>query len=152
MKPTVYVPLDDGRWVDENFARLAELISIYDHNLELRWIPEDRRTREDKEPYVVVDTLTESPVMYASAHTPPQKILARLFMADNAKGNTLTKLEAEEVAKKAFQQKEWLERMAEAAEQAEFFFKTNKNTFTMNGKKFVDKRVVGPAVDRTYIA
>lgn len=91
----VYIPTNDGQWVSEKYEQLAQTVQDYDHNLELRWIPPALRTREDKKPYVIWDTLSNSPVLYASELDTPQDILASLFMADNVRGgNVLDRIDA----------------------------------------------------------
>lgn len=136
----VYIPADDGTWVDENFERLARVVQDYDHNLVLAWIPTDKRTRDDKKPYAVVDTRTGHPVMYASELETPVDILERLFNADNNKGNVLDRLEARENAEKALRMKEWIDRKDEANDMAKFFIKSPLHTIKHNGKKFDHQR------------
>lgn len=130
----VYIPTETGQWVDERFARLAEVIQDYDQWLELRWIPPDKRTRDDKNPYVVVDTRTNIPVFYASALDTPEDILEKLFRGDTTKQDVLGKLEARERAQKALEYKEKMEQYEEMADVAEFFWKTPLHTFKHNGK------------------
>lgn len=148
----VFVPADDGRWVDENYARLAELVNDYDNWLELRWIPPERRTRDDKKPYVVVDTRIEQPVLYASETDTPQEILTKLYMADNKDVKVISRIEASERAIKAIKQKEYQEGMDEAHDLARFLFQSPLNTLRHNGKKFDEsRRSVGPSKGRRII-
>jgi len=120
----MFVPADDGRWVDENFARMAEVVHDYDNHLELRWIPPDKRTREDKKPYVIWDTFYNKAVLYASEIEKPHEILARLFLADNANASVLQRLEKEEAAKKLLDQKAFMEKLEEAHDKANFLINT----------------------------
>lgn len=148
----MFIPASDGRWVDENFARLKEIINEYDPHLDLCWIPTDKRTTDDKKPYVIVDTRTNTAVFYASELDTPTDILARLFEGDNKHGDVLQRLEARNAATEAFRYKERLDTMEEAAEYAEFLFKSPLNTVRHNGKKLDDqRRLVGPAIERTNL-
>jgi hypothetical protein len=148
----VYVPAEDGRWVNESYARLAEIVKDYDATLELRWIPPDRRTREDKKPYVIIDTRINEPVLYASELDTPEEILARLFDADNKYGNVLTRLENRNKAVEIFDAKKQMEKMEEATDYAEFLFKSPLNTVKANGKKYDDqRRIVGTAEGRKIL-
>lgn len=149
----VFVPAEDGRWVDENYARLAEVINDYDPHLQLRWIPPDRRTREDKKPYVVVDTRIEQPVVYASELDTPEQILTDLFMADNVKnGWVIDRIEAAEAAQKALEMKQWIEKMEEGNDYAKFLMQSPLNTVRHNGKKFDEnRRVIGTIKGRRTI-
>lgn len=153
MDGKIYVPTESGHLVSEEFCRLAEVIHDYDPNLELRWIePEHRETKmEKKEPYCIWDIRINKPVMFATERDTPQSMLARLWGSDNTKHDVLHRIELENNAVKALQQKAWMDKLEEAREEAEFFMKTPKHTFTMNGKKFDERKAVGPAVDRTYI-
>lgn len=148
----VYLPTEDGRWVNENFMRLAELINEYDQTLELRWIPPDKRSRDDKKPYMVVDTRTNQPVLFASELDNPVEILGRLFEADNKNGNVLDRLEAHNKAIEAFKNKKRIEEIEEALESAEFLFKSPLNFIRMNGKKYDDqRRIIGTSHGRKFL-
>ncbi len=131
----MYIPVDDGRWVNADFERLARVIKDYDENLELRWIPPDKRTRNDKKPYVIVDIRLNEVVLYASELDTPEDILARLFIADNEKGNVLSKIDAYNNAIKAMKMKEWLDEREDMRDQANFLFSSPLNTIKFNGKK-----------------
>lgn len=141
----------DG-WISERFSLLAEIVKDYDPALELRWIPPDKRTRDDKKPYVIVDTRTNTTVHYASELDNPEEILAKIFWADGTKHDILSRLEATEAAHQVFVAKEWLNKMEEAAEETEFFMKSPLNWINFNGKKFDDqRRVIGPAKDVKHL-
>lgn len=129
----VYIPTEDGQWVSEEFERLACVIQDYDHYLQLRWIPPAHRTREDKKPYVIVDTRTNNPVMYASELDSPKQILGRLFMADNKNGSVLDRIEAENRAQEALDMKAKLDLYEEAMEKAKFLIQKRKN-YTLMGR------------------
>lgn len=148
----VFVPAEDGRWVDENYARLAEAINQYDRNLQLRWIPPERRSRDDKKPYVVIDTTIEQPVLYASELDTPVEILSKLIMADNTKTKVLDRIEAADLATRMLKAKEWQDQMEEAHDYAKFLMQSPLNTVRHNGKKFnQDRRPVGPSIGRRII-
>jgi hypothetical protein len=138
----MFVPLEDDRWVDENFARLAEVINSYDHNLKLMWIPPDRRDILDKKPYAVIDVRTNSYVMYATELDTPVDILSRLYAADNVKGNVLSKLEAHNKAIEAMETQKRIEHLEELREYALFLLSSKKNYLRANGKKFDSERRV----------
>lgn len=139
-------------WFSKKFETLAEILKDYDQYLELRWIPPANRTRDDKKPYVVVDTRNNTPVLYASDSDIPEQILAQVIEGDNRNGSVLKKLEAYEAAHKLFVIKEHLDQMEEAADEAKFFMKSPLNTIRFKGKKFDDQRqVIGPAIDRKHL-
>lgn len=137
----IHVPTEDGRWVDETYARLAEIISDYDPYLELRWIPpESRQSLEDKTKcYAIFDTRTNYLVMTASELDTPPQVLAKLFDIDNKNGDVLKRLENHNAAVKAFELKEHMERMGEANEFAKWVWKNEKNVWKHNGIKYDDE-------------
>lgn len=94
------IATEGGEWVNEDFARLAEVVRDYDEYLELRWIPPGQRDTdaEKKNPYCIIDTRSNYIVMFASERDTPQTILARLFTADNKHGSVLDRIDAENAA------------------------------------------------------
>lgn len=130
----------DGQWVSEKFERLASLIQDYDSNLELRWIPPDKRTRDDKEPFVVFDKISNTIVLYAKEQDEPHLILAKLWGIDNAHHSVLEKLEIQERAQKALDMKRWMDEQEEMANLAYFFKQSPLHTIRHNGKKFDHNR------------
>ena len=148
----VMVPSKEGYWIDENYARLAEVVKDYDPWLELRWIPTDKRTRDDKKPYVIVDTRTETTVFFANELDTPAQILAKLFQGDVTKGDVLAELDANNKAVKALELKKQMDEMEEAHDLAGFLIESPLNSVTANGKKFDDqRRVVGTAKNAKVI-
>jgi hypothetical protein len=129
----VFIPTDDGQWVSEEFERLACVIQDYDPALQLRWIPPMHRTREDKRPYIIVDTRTNTEVMYASELDTPAQILGKLFMADNKNGSVLDRIEAENRAQEALDMKMKMDIYEEAMEKAKFLIQKRKN-YTVMGR------------------
>lgn len=142
----VFIPTDDGRWVNSDYERLARNIKGYDEDLELRWIPPDQRTREDKKPYVVWDTRASEKapfgraVLYASELDTPEEILTRLYLADDKNGSPLDRMEAYNLALKNLRMQEWLDEREELAEQARFLLFTPLHWVRFNKKKLDDKR------------
>lgn len=149
----VHIPTSNGQWVSEEFERLASVIedfygprSASQTKLELRWIPPDRRTTEDKYPYVIVDVATNHVVMYASELDSPVDILEALFSSDNSKSNVLSKLEAREDAAKVLKLKENKDAMEEATDKAKFLLGSPLNYVNFNGKLLdSERRVIGDA-------
>jgi hypothetical protein len=136
----VHIPTDDGQWVNADFERLARNIKEYDPALELRWIPPANRTREDKKPYVIVDTRNNTAVLHASELDTPPEILARLYLADSKNGSTLERIEAHNLAVKNLQMQEWLDVREEMRDQARFLMFTPLHYVRFNGKKLDDTR------------
>lgn len=138
--PQVFIPTDDGQWVSADFERLARNIQDYDPALELRWIPPANRTREDKKPYVVVDTRTNTAVMHASELDTPEDILTSLYLADDKNGSVLDRIEAHNLAVRNLRLQEWIDQREELMEQAKFLLFTPLHYVKFNGKKLDDTR------------
>lgn len=138
--PQVFVPTDDGRWVNSDFERLARNIQDYDPNLLLCWIPPENRTREDKKPYAIVDSRTQSVVLHASELDTPEDILSRLYLADGSNGSTLERIEAYNLAVRNLQLQRWNDEREELKDQAHFLLNTPLHWVKFNGKKLDDTR------------
>lgn len=136
----VFIPADTGEWVSDEYERLARIIKDYDANLELRWIPPVNRTREDKKPYVVVDSRTNHAVLFASELDTPTDILVRLVDSDNARGNVVDRLEVRELAMKLQEAKKWEDELAEARERADFLLNSPLHYVKANGIKYDEHR------------
>lgn len=127
--PGALIPTTDGRLVDGEWLRLAEIISDYDQWLELRWIPPENRTRDDKAPYCVVDTRPpgEYVVLHATELDRPHEILARIFDADNANGDALTRMENRNTAAELMRLKDRIDTKEMQKDFAAFLMGTEKN-------------------------
>lgn len=140
-----FIPTDDGRWVSEEYERLARVVQDYDPRFELRWIPPEARTSKEDiaKPYVVWDTLVNKPVLFASELTTPKEILSRMFEGDMSKhspDSILRKVEASERAAKALEMKA---KMDEEEERQDYIAHLigNKNNYIRlkNGMKVDDQ-------------
>lgn len=121
------IATEDGQWVSEGFERLHRMLKDYSPTLELRWIPPDKRTRDDKKPYQVVNKESNGQVTvvcHASELDSPIDILTTVFNADNKFGNVLDRIEAHNRARELYMLKEKEDRLTEALEMAEFMFTT----------------------------
>lgn len=140
MMGQVFIPSEDGRWINAEFERLARIINEYDSYLELRWIPYDKRTRQDKSPYIIVDTRTGISVLHANELDTPESILERLYLADDKNGNPLTRIEAHNLAIQIVQMQKWLDEREELRSQANFLLGSPLNTVRFKGKKLDHRR------------
>lgn len=113
------IPNADNHWVSEDFLRLNEIIHDYDDSLDLRYCP--------GKPYMIVDTVTNQPVMYASELSTPQEVLAKLWSIDNKNGDVLTRMEADNNALEAINMKKELDLAEERQEYVEWLIGTKKN-------------------------
>lgn len=133
----VYVPTETGHWVNENFARIAEVIKDYDSEMELAWIPPENRTAFDKNPYAVVHKPAagrQYVVFYLSEEELDERVLARLFNGDLKNNDPLARLEAEDKARKLLSLKEQMEKADERQDFIKSVVGSHKHSFKHNGR------------------
>lgn len=134
----IMVPTDEGRWVSDKFARIAEIIQEYDPRMRLVWIPDEHRKENDSTPpYAVVYTNAEGAehiIFTINQGELDERVLARLFRGDTGKHDVLGIIESEEKAREVLKLKEEMER----AEARQDFIKTvvgsGKHSFRHNGR------------------
>lgn len=138
-----FVPSDDGRWVSEQYERLARVVQDYDPQFELRWIPPESRATPDErsKPYVVWDIISNSPVFYASELDTPVDILTKMFDGDSTKHDVLARLDARNAAVQALEMKEKLDLAEERQDYAKWLIETKKNFITLPGGRKVDDQL-----------
>lgn len=138
-----FVPSDDGRWVSENFERLARVVQDYDPQFELRWIPPEQRTtpEERKHPYVVWDLVHNCACLFASELDTPEDILTKLFEGDNSKHNVLERLDARNAAVRALEMKKQLDLAEENQEYVAWLVGTQKNFIQLGKGRKVDDQL-----------
>lgn len=133
----IFFPTNDGTWISENQQRVAEIIKDYDKNLELQWIPPGDRGPDDYAFRVVDFTPGKPPYAALFAHEADERLLARLFAADNAKnGGSLNVLDVLEDTKRLMELKSQKERNMEAHELAYSVLRSNKIHYKHNGFDF----------------
>lgn len=131
------VPAEDGHWVNEKFARIAEIIQDFDHHLQLVWIPPEHRTAFDVNPYGILrtgDDGKQDMIMYIKEEELDERVIANLFLNDTTKHDVLARIEASERAHKVLQMKAEME----AAEERQDFIKSvvnsGKHYYKHNGR------------------
>lgn len=133
----IYFPTNDGTWISSNQQRIAEIIKDYDPNLELQWIPPGERSRTDYAFRVVDFRPGCAPYAILFAEEADERLLARLFAADNTRnGGTLNYLEAHNAALEAMRLKESMDSIAEATEMAASIARSKKIHYKHNGYDF----------------
>lgn len=130
-----YIPHGD-HFISEKFQRLAEIIRDFDSHLELRYIPPAQRDQpgDSARAYAIVDITTNYVAIYGSETETPEGILERLFLNDTSKHDVLARIDAHEAAKKAFELKDWMDRIDEANSVAEFLMKSPLNRVKIHNK------------------
>jgi len=137
----MFVPTDTGEWVSEPYERLARIVHDYDPQFELRWIAPDQRVtlNDQAKPYVIWDTHTNTPVMFAGDSDSPVEILARLFDSDNKHGDVQKRMDAHNAAVQIMHMKEKMDLAEERQDYVRFLIGTKKNYINLgNGRKVDD--------------
>lgn len=134
------VPAEDGHWINENHARIAELINEYDPTLDLVWIPPEHRVKNSNEaPYAVRHTPSDKNkapyiIFFINEDELDQRVLARLYRGDLNKNDVGGMIEAEEKAYWNLKNKILKERAEERQDIIATIVGSNKHSFKHNGK------------------
>lgn len=127
-------------FISEKHQRIAEIINDYEPNLSLVWIPYGDRIPEDRDKEFAV--LHNAPgrepyiVFYCKEYEVDERLLAKLWAADNNVSNVLNTLEIHNAAIEAVKLKEKMDAEQERAELAESIWKSPKSVYKHNGVKY----------------
>lgn len=128
-----YVPAEGGYLVSERHARVAEIIQDYDPQLELAWIPPEKREPGDK-PFAVIHRPDgQPPYVVCYADDPDERLLARVFSMDTNKNDVWQNLEYERAAYEAMRLKTQMEELQEQHDLAASILRSPKATYRHNG-------------------
>jgi hypothetical protein len=134
----MYVPAEDGSWVNEKTARIAELIQQYDHRLELRWIRPDQRVPGEPE-FAVIEKSDDGREYVAfliqNEDFVDERLLGRIYAADNKDKNVGDEAEAHNRAVRAVVEQEKRDEDAAVKDLALSMLKSQLHTYRHNGRK-----------------
>jgi hypothetical protein len=133
--PAVFV---EDVFVGQKWLDLSEILRDYNPQLELKWIPPDKREPEDRDkPYAVVHRDMfgkEYVVTYGSELENPEEVLTRVFYNDMKHGNVQDRLNARNTAHKAMELYRQAEEMEEAKDLSKFMMGSPKNWIKIRDK------------------
>lgn len=129
----IAVPTEDGTWVSEKTARIAEILKDYDPGLELRWIPPGRREAGDKPFCVIHHAPNGAHYVVGYFDDCDEHLLASVFVSDTAKNDPVAYADARNTANRAVQLKEQLEKAEARQDFIVTLVKSNKHSFKHNG-------------------
>jgi hypothetical protein len=133
----IYFPTDKGQWISEKQRQVAEVISDYDPNLRLQWIPTNERGSDDYAFRVVDFSPGRTPYAVLFAHEADERLLARVFEADNSRnGGVLNVLDRINAAAEILEAKKQEESIAEGTEMAYSILHSKKIHYKHNGIDF----------------
>lgn len=132
-----YIVTDDGNWVNQKFEDLARILQEYDPNLELGWIPPDKRTTDEKYPFAILENRDGKKyiVTYVSESQEPYQVLGHIISIDNRNEIIINRLEAEDAARKLLDQQKFNDSLAEGHEKATFLIASPLHYLTMGRDK-----------------
>lgn len=119
---------EEGRFVSEKWMFLAEMIRDYNPTLELRWIPPEKRSSEDRDkPYMVAHTDKQGQsyiVLLASELDQPEEIMTRIINSDMKHGNVMDRMEVRNNVNRLFELRKKEEELAEQEDFARWLTET----------------------------
>lgn len=134
----VILSAEGNTYVDQKWSYLAEMIGDYNPMLELRWIPVDKRSPEDRsKPYIVVHTGKDNReyiVLYASELDTPEEIMTRLINSDMKHGNVQTRMDTRNRVNKLFELRAQEEQLAQEEDLVRWLTETTKVNPTFRNK------------------
>lgn len=132
---------DAGVFVSQEHQDIATIIQDYNPELHLVWIrPQDRTTAEDRKfPFAVMHMPRDGEpyiVMQIRENELDQRVLARIFEADQSKGDPLAKLNAHNQAAQVLKEYRRAQEVEELNDLHETILKSPLHTFRHNGKTY----------------
>ncbi len=131
--PDVYVPTEEGYFVSESHARIAEIISDYDPTLRLAWIPPDKREAGDQPFAVIHAPLGRPEYIVCYADDANEALLERIFSMDSTKNDVWSQIERSQAAAEAVKMKKKMDEMEEAKDLTTSIIKSKKHVYRHDG-------------------
>lgn len=126
-----------GEFISAMHKRIAEILTDYDPDLRLVYIPPtDRRAADDTMTYVVgYVRLGQAPqiVMYLRDDEINETLLARIWMNDTRRNDPLAYLEKLEAARAAIKFKEDLDKSGDSMDRAKSMIASPMHTISLGG-------------------
>lgn len=133
----VFIPDENGHFVSDNQRRVAAVLRDYDPYLEIQWIPPGDRAPGESKSFRVVHRLpNRDPYVVCFADECDERLLARVFQADNSKGNVNNYLDSHNAAVEALRLKARMEEQQEWHEMAASVIRSNKIHYKHGGIDF----------------
>jgi hypothetical protein len=138
------VPLDDGSWVPSKVKAIAEVISDFFPDLEVRWLPRDKRRPGDAAYQIIEKTRDGAEVVAFVVNSEEEfdeRLLKKIFESDasrckNGPLEILEKLDAHNNAIKALKLKEQNNALEAANEFTKSVLRSPLNRYQHNGYRY----------------
>lgn len=139
---------EDGNHISQEFKRIGELIADFFPTLRLMWIPTNQRKPTNSKPYAIGDfhrgeMVEPQIIMVLDESELDQRLIERLFiMQRNARGDVAALIEAQEMARRAYQLKQRMDVMEEVVDRAAFMWRSPLHTIKMGKDEHGNQQVL----------
>lgn len=134
--PTVH---DDGHFISAKVSRIVELIREYDHRLDVRWVPPDKREPTDPA-FAITERLSDGREVVAfyvdSEDDFNENVLTRIYMGDNTKNNVQSIVDAKNNAARAILHARQRDEMEQYYSLLGSMIVSKKHTYKHEGRKY----------------
>ena len=134
--PTVH---DDGHFISAKVSRVVELIREYDHHLDVKWVPPDKRGPNDPA-FAITERLgdgREVVAFYVDTEDHfDEGVLARIYMGDNTKNDVQARVTAQNAAAEAVRHAKQREELEEYYSLLGSMITSKKHTYKHEGRKY----------------
>lgn len=138
------IPLDDGSWVAAKVVRTAEIIKDFFPNLEVRWLPKDKRAI-DSDAFMIVEKCADGAELVAFTVRDEsefdERILERIIRADitkqkNGPTGILEDIDAHNASVKLMQAKQKQDALDEVKELSTSILGSPLNRYQHDGYRY----------------
>lgn len=128
---------DDGRFISAKVSRVVELLREYDSNLDVKWVPPDRRAVGDPA-FMITERLRDGSEVVAfyvqDEESFDERVLQRVILGDNTHHDVQARIDAENAAVNALADAKRREELAIYADRAHSMIHSGKHTYRHGGK------------------
>ena len=138
----MFLASEEGYFISDNHRRVAEIVNDFDRNLEVQWIPPDKRDSlsEKEKPFRIIHRGHGDgqpyTVMELSDDEMNGKVIERLFQSRVDKNDIPAQVRAAQDAAKVLQLKRLQEEQEATRDFDVFRLKTPLHTFRHDGKVY----------------
>lgn len=128
-----------GYALSAQHTRIAEIIRDFNPELELAWIPPDKRNAFEAHPFAIIHNQPNGQRYVVGTFSEAEmdhRIIAHLFNHDAKRTDVNARIEAENAAKELLRLKEIQDEAEERHAMGRAMIKTRKSTWKHNGKKY----------------
>ncbi len=130
---------DDGRFISAKVSRIVELIREYDHRLDVKWVPPDRRAPDDPA-FAITERLGDGREVVAfyvdNEESFNENVLTRIYMGDNTKHDVQARITAQNAAVTRVSQLRAREENQQFAEFIGSMIRSHKSYYRHGGKTY----------------